>query len=91
MDEQRDHVEEAANKAIDADEQETEVSVVSDTCDDCSEKVWYDANDPGSVYCDDEDLSVEHECEYGDDEYDEDEEEDEEDDDEIPPNAGSSI
>lgn len=53
----------------------TEENVVSDNCEDCDEIIWYDANAAVVLYCDDEDLSIEHECDidYEDDEeYDED-------------------
>lgn len=48
-----------------------ETNVVSDECDECGQTIWYDANDESAVYCDDEDLAVEHECDY---DYDEEEE-----------------
>ena len=42
--------------------EESENGAVSDTCDDCGETIWYDPEDDSGVYCDTDDLSVEHEC-----------------------------
>lgn len=43
-------------------EENAETTVVSDNCDECGQTIWYDPDDESSVYCDDEDLAVEHEC-----------------------------
>lgn len=43
-------------------EENAETTVVSDNCDECGQTIWYDADGGSGVYCEDEDLAVEHEC-----------------------------
>lgn len=43
-------------------EENAETTVVSDNCDECGQTIWYDPNNSFEPYSDDEDLSVEHEC-----------------------------